>query len=88
MTDQHSSRPAGSTTLDEFDGPLHGTSDSDSEQAPPADADGASTGDDDEPVLDDRMKKMYWRFGAMIATSTVAMFVLMYLNTYEWDHVQ
>lgn len=31
---------------------------------------------------------MYWRFGAMIATSTVVMFVLMYLNTYEWDHVQ
>jgi hypothetical protein len=24
----------------------------------------------------------------MIATSTVAMFVLMYFNTYEWDHVQ
>ena len=34
------------------------------------------------------MQKMYWRFGAMIATSTAAMFVLMYLNTYEWDHVQ
>lgn len=42
----------------------------------------------DKPELDDRMKKMYWRFGAMIATSTVAMFVLMYFNTYEWDHVQ
>ena len=29
----------------------------------------------------------YWKFGAMIATSTVAMFVLMYLNTYELSHV-
>ncbi len=42
----------------------------------------------DKPELDDRMKTMYRRFGAMIATSTVAMFVLMYFNTYEWDHVQ
>ena len=30
----------------------------------------------------------YWRFGAMIATSGVAMFVLMYLNTYTWSHVE
>lgn len=30
---------------------------------------------------------MYVRFGAMIATSTVAMYVLMYLNTYELGHV-
>jgi hypothetical protein len=30
----------------------------------------------------------YWRFGAMIATSTAVMFVLMYLNTYAWDHVR
>ena len=29
----------------------------------------------------------YWRFAAMIATSTVVMFVLMYLNTYLWAHV-
>ena len=27
------------------------------------------------------------RFGAMIATATVVMFVLMYLNTYTLDHV-
>jgi uncharacterized protein (DUF305 family) len=31
--------------------------------------------------------KMYARFGAMIATSTVAMLGLMYLNTYQVDHV-
>jgi hypothetical protein len=31
--------------------------------------------------------KMYARFGAMIATSTVVMFGLMYLNTYEISHV-
>ena len=29
----------------------------------------------------------YARFAAMIATSTVVMFVLMYLNTYPMDHV-
>jgi len=29
----------------------------------------------------------YVRFGAMIATSTAVMFVLMYLNTYQLDHV-
>jgi hypothetical protein len=29
----------------------------------------------------------YLRFGAMIATSTVVMFILMYLNTYAWEHV-
>lgn len=30
---------------------------------------------------------MYRKFFLMIATSTVVMFVLMYLNTYELDHV-
>ena len=29
----------------------------------------------------------YTKFGAMIATSTVVMLGLMYLNTYEWRHV-
>ena len=29
----------------------------------------------------------YWKFLAMIATSTAVMFGLMYLNTYELDHV-
>lgn len=29
----------------------------------------------------------YWRFAAMIVTSTVVMFGLMYLNTYALDHV-
>lgn len=31
--------------------------------------------------------KHYARFGAMIATSTVVMFGLMYLNTYALDHI-
>jgi hypothetical protein len=31
--------------------------------------------------------KMYARFGAMIATSTVVMYGLTYVNTYELDHV-
>ena len=30
---------------------------------------------------------MYLKFGLMIATSTVVMFILMYLNTYAWEHV-
>ncbi len=33
------------------------------------------------------MGMSYWRFAAMIATSTVVMFGLMYLNTYVLDHV-
>ncbi len=33
------------------------------------------------------MGMSYWRFGAMIAASTVTMYGLMYLNTYAWDHV-
>lgn len=33
------------------------------------------------------MHMSYWRFAAMIATSTVVMFVLMYLNTYAFEHV-
>jgi hypothetical protein len=31
--------------------------------------------------------KGYLRFGAMIATSTIVMFGLMYLNTYQLDHI-
>jgi heme/copper-type cytochrome/quinol oxidase subunit 4 len=31
--------------------------------------------------------KTYLRFAAMIATSTTVMYVLTYLNTYEFDHV-
>ncbi|MDH5825037.1 DUF305 domain-containing protein [Luteimonas sp. RD2P54] len=33
------------------------------------------------------MKMSYWRFAAMIGTSTAVMFGLMYLNTYAMDHV-
>ena len=29
----------------------------------------------------------YWRFMAMVATSTVIMFFLMYANTYDVDHI-
>ena len=32
------------------------------------------------------MHMSYWRFAAMIATSTVVMFGLMYIHTYVWDH--
>lgn len=33
------------------------------------------------------MHMSYWRFAAMIATSTVVMLGLMYLNTYAFEHV-
>lgn len=33
------------------------------------------------------MEMSYWRFAAMIATSTVVMYGLMYLNTYASEHV-
>lgn len=36
---------------------------------------------------DDSGSTMYMRFMAMIATSTVVMFGLMYINTYNIDHV-
>jgi hypothetical protein len=32
--------------------------------------------------------RKYLRFGAMIATSTVVMFVLTYTNSYAFDHVR
>jgi uncharacterized protein (DUF305 family) len=35
----------------------------------------------------DKMRMSYWRFAAMIATSTAVMYGLMYLNTYAIEHV-
>jgi hypothetical protein len=33
-------------------------------------------------------QRSYLRFGAMIVTATVVMFLFMYLNTYRWDHIR
>ncbi|CAN0541726.1 unnamed protein product, partial [Scytosiphon promiscuus] len=33
-------------------------------------------------------KSNYWKFGAMIGTSMIVMFALMYLNTYAFEHVR
>lgn len=33
------------------------------------------------------MQMSYWRFAAMIATSTIVMFGMMYLNTYAAEHL-
>lgn len=33
------------------------------------------------------MQMSYWRFAAMIATATVIMYGLMYLNTYAYEHI-
>ncbi|GGO33831.1 DUF305 domain-containing protein [Deinococcus humi] len=46
---------------------------------------GASQGSDEKPM--GKMGGSYSRFAAMIATSTVIMYGLMYLNTYQLDHV-
>ncbi len=35
-----------------------------------------------------QMSMSYWRFGAMIVTSMVAMFALTYVNSYELSHVR
>lgn len=29
----------------------------------------------------------YWLFASMVATSTIVMFGLMYINTFQWEHV-
>ena len=52
--------------------------------------DHASGGNDGDEQQDHaRMeRRKYLRFGAMIATSTVVMFLLTYTNTYAWDHVR
>ncbi len=47
--------------------------------------DGDGSGSDDEKSGG---HKGYGRFAAMIATSTIVMFGLMYINTYIWDHVR
>ena len=33
------------------------------------------------------MQMSYWRFAAMVATSTIIMYGVMYLNTYAFEHV-
>ncbi|WP_298974483.1 DUF305 domain-containing protein [uncultured Psychrobacter sp.] len=38
--------------------------------------------------MNDKQKmNPYLKFGLMILTSTVVMYIMMYLNTYKWDHV-
>ncbi|WP_224277900.1 DUF305 domain-containing protein [Nocardioides lacusdianchii] len=55
---------------------------------------GASEPDDREKEPDQQKehkaheRRMYVRFGLMIATSTVVMFVLMYSNVFAFDHVR
>lgn len=43
-----------------------------------------------EPTDESKQSKSgnYWRFGAMIVTAMAAMFVLMYVNTFELGHVK
>ena len=38
--------------------------------------------------MDNKQKQMnpYVKFTIMILTSTVVMFIMMYFNTYQWDH--
>jgi hypothetical protein len=51
-----------------------------------ADADRSATPTGFARLSDEQ--RAYLRFGAMIATSMVVMFVIMYLNTYELAHVE
>ena len=37
---------------------------------------------------DGRMKKMYLRFGAMTLTAMVVMYAVMFVGSYEWNHVR
>jgi len=51
----------------------------------------ATTSHDEAPTSHDASaskRRNYFRFGAMIATSTTVMFCLTYTNTYAWDHVR
>lgn len=38
--------------------------------------------------MENQGTRHYWRFGAMIATSMIVMFALMYFNTYAFEHVR
>jgi hypothetical protein len=49
------------------------------------DTSGNGSGEPDHARME---RRKYLRFGAMIATSTVVMFLLTYTNTYAWDHVR
>lgn len=42
----------------------------------------------DDEMQQKRQRRMYLRFAAMIATSTMVMFVLTYGNTYDAGHIQ
>ncbi len=55
---------------------------------PPADRSSSDTSRDSKGERHGGVQMSYARFGAMIATSTIVMFGLMYLNTYSWGHVR
>ncbi len=43
--------------------------------------------DSKENTHDGMKKNIYGKFMAMLGLSFIAMYITMYLNTYEWDHV-
>ena len=55
----------------------------------PTSTDHKQGGQDQQGGQDDKhmMRKMYLRFGAMIATAMVVMYAVMYVGTWEWGHV-
>jgi Domain of unknown function (DUF305) len=55
---------------------------------PTTDREDTSRNGSGEPDHARMERRKYLRFGAMIATSTVVMFLLTYTNTYAWDHVR
>ena len=47
-----------------------------------------SDGETSHDAAGERGSAPYWRFGAMIATAMLVMYVLTYVNTYEADHLR
>jgi hypothetical protein len=83
MTDAPSSHRQGSGADDRRD---RADGDHDAEHRSPR-SDELSTPSQSSAGRDGRPSN-YGRFGAMILTSTVAMYLVTYLNTYAWDHVR
>lgn len=52
------------------------------------DGDERDSGEHGSDSHDGGMSGSYWRFAAMIATSTTVMFLLTYTNVWAWDHVR
>lgn len=78
--------PTDSPMIDEYQSTV--TPDAPPPQNQERDHDGHGGADSKPDKHEGGGHKGYGRFAAMIATSTVVMFGLMYINSYAWDHVR